>query len=65
MRRSGPKTVANAFPLADEALRRYEAGELKDDEYYPAGAVRHRILRPTDQEATPPLCANVSLLWCV
>jgi len=40
-----PETVANARPLADEALRRYEAGALKDGEYYPAEAVRHRIRR--------------------
>lgn len=38
-----PEGVANARPLADEALRRYEAGELNDGEFYPAEAVRHRI----------------------
>jgi hypothetical protein len=38
-----PEAVAAARPLADEALRRYEAGELKDCEYYPAETVRHRI----------------------
>ncbi len=38
-----PEAVADAHPLADEALRRYEAGELNDGEYYPAEAVRHRI----------------------
>lgn len=38
-----PEEVAEALPLAAEALRRYEAGELKDGEYYPAEAVRHRI----------------------
>ncbi len=38
-----PETVANARPFADEALRRYEAGELDDGEYYPAEAVLHRI----------------------
>jgi hypothetical protein len=38
-----PEAVSNSRPLADEALRRYEAGELKDGEYYPAEAVRHRI----------------------
>ena len=39
-----PEEVADALPLADEALRRYEAGEIEDGEYYPAEAVRHRIL---------------------
>ena len=36
--------VADALPLAAEALRRYGAGEIEDGEYYPAEAVRHRIL---------------------
>jgi len=36
--------VADALPLAAEAFRRYEAGEIEDGEYYPAEAVRHRIL---------------------
>ena len=39
-----PEEVAEALPLAAEALRRYEAGEIEDGEYYPAEAVRHRIL---------------------
>ncbi|MCB1206437.1 MAG: hypothetical protein KDN18_19420 [Verrucomicrobiae bacterium] len=39
-----PEEVAEALPLAAEALRRYEAGEIEDSEYYPAEAVRHRIL---------------------
>ncbi len=39
-----PEEVAEALPLAAEALRRYEAGEIGDGEYYPAEAVRHRIL---------------------
>ena len=39
-----PEEVADALPLAAEALRRYEAGEIEDGEYYPAEAVRHRIL---------------------
>ena len=39
-----PEEVAEALPLAAEALRRYEAGEIADGEYYPAEAVRHRIL---------------------
>jgi len=38
-----PEEVAEALPLAAEALRRYEAGEIGDGEYYPAEAVRHRI----------------------
>ena len=39
-----PEEVADALPLAAEACRRYEAGEIEDGEYYPADAVRHRIL---------------------
>jgi hypothetical protein len=39
-----PEEVAEALPLAAEAFRRYEAGEIEDGEYYPAEAVRHRIL---------------------
>jgi hypothetical protein len=39
-----PEKVADALPLAAEAFRRYEAGEIEDGEYYPAEAVRHRIL---------------------
>jgi hypothetical protein len=38
-----PEAVADTRPLANEAFRRCEAGELKDGEYYPAEAVRHRI----------------------
>ena len=39
-----PEEVADVIPLAAEAFRRYEAGEIEDGEYYPAEAVRHRIL---------------------
>lgn len=39
-----PEEVADALPLAAEALRRYKAGQIEDGEYYPAEAVRHRIL---------------------
>jgi hypothetical protein len=39
-----PEEVADALPLAAEASRRYEAGEIEDGEYYPTEAVRHRIL---------------------
>jgi hypothetical protein len=39
-----PAEVAEALPLAAEALRRYEAGEIGDGEYYPSEAVRQRIL---------------------
>jgi hypothetical protein len=39
-----PDAVADARPLADEALRRYEAGEIEDGDYYPAESVRQRIL---------------------
>jgi hypothetical protein len=39
-----PEEVAEALPLAAEACRRYEAGQIEDGEYYPAEAVRHRIL---------------------
>ncbi len=39
-----PEEVAEALPLAAEAFRRYEAGEIEDGEYYPAEALRHRIL---------------------
>jgi len=39
-----PEEVADALPLAAETFRRYEAGEIEDGEYYPAEAVRHRIL---------------------
>ena len=38
-----PEEVADVIPLAAEAFRRYEAGEIEDGEYYPAEAVRHRI----------------------
>lgn len=38
-----PEEVAEALPLAAEAHRRYGAGEIRDGEYYPAEAVRHRI----------------------
>ena len=50
-----PEAVADARPLADEALRRYKAGDLNDGEYYPAEAVRHRILheRAKGSQAQP------------
>ena len=38
-----PEEVDDAWHLADEAFRRYEAGEIEDGEYYPAEAVKHRI----------------------
>jgi hypothetical protein len=51
-----PVAVADARPLADEALSRYKAGELNDSEYYPAEAVRHRIRheRVKGSQAQPP-----------
>jgi hypothetical protein len=48
-----PEAVADARPLADEALRRYEAAELNDGEYYPAEAVRHRIRHERAKATTP------------
>ncbi len=50
-----PEEFAEALPLAAEALRRYEAGEIGDGEYYPAEAVRHRILheRAKGSQALP------------
>ena len=50
-----PEEVADALPLAAEAFRRYEAGEIEDGEYYPAEAVRHRILheRAKGSQAQP------------
>jgi len=50
-----PEEVAEALPLAAEACRRYEAGEIEDGEYYPAEAVRHRILheRAKGSQAQP------------
>jgi len=39
-----PEEVSEALPLAAEACRRYGAGEIEDGEYYPAEAVRHRIM---------------------
>jgi len=39
-----PEEFAHALPLAAEALRRYESGEIADAEYYPVEAVRRRIL---------------------
>jgi hypothetical protein len=51
-----PEEVADALPLAVEAFRRYEAGEIGDGEYYPAEAVRHRILheRAKGSQHQPP-----------
>jgi len=48
-----PEAVAKARPLADNALRRYEAGELKDCEYYPAETVRHRIRHERAKGSSP------------
>jgi hypothetical protein len=50
-----PEAVAEALPLAAEALRRYEAGEIGDGEYYPVESVRHRILheRAKGSQAQP------------
>lgn len=48
-----PEEVADALPLAAEALRRYEAGEIEDGEYYPAEAVRHRILHERAKGSQP------------
>jgi len=48
-----PEEVADALPLAAEALRRYEAGEIEDGEYYPAEAVRHRILHERAKGCQP------------
>jgi hypothetical protein len=51
-----PEEVADALPLAAEVFRRYEAGEIEDGEYYPAEAVRHRILheRAKGSQHHPP-----------
>jgi hypothetical protein len=50
-----PEGVADALPLAAEAYCRYEMGEIEDGEYYPAEAVRHRILceRAKESQAQP------------
>ena len=48
-----PEEVADALPLAAEALRRYEAGEIEDGEYNPAEAVRHRILHERAKGSQP------------
>ena len=48
-----PEEVADALPLAAEAFRRYEAGEIEDGEYYPAEAVRHRILHERAKGSQP------------
>jgi len=37
--------VSYALPLASEACRRYETGQITDGEYYPVEAVRDRIRR--------------------
>ncbi len=51
-----PEEVVEALPLAAEGFRRYEAGEIEDGEYYPAEAVRHRILheRAKGSQPLPP-----------
>ena len=48
-----PEEVADALPLAAEASRRYEAGQIEDGEYYPADAVRHRILHERAKSSKP------------
>ncbi len=48
-----PEEVAEALPLAAEAFRRYEAGQIEDGEYYPAEAVRHRILHERARRSPP------------
>lgn len=48
-----PDEVSDALPLAAEALRRYEAGEIGDSEYYPAETVRHRILHERAKRSPP------------
>ncbi len=48
-----PEEVAEALPLAAEACRRYEVGEIEDGEYYPAEAVRHRILHERAKGSPP------------
>jgi hypothetical protein len=48
-----PEPVAKARPLAAEARRRYGAGEIEDGEYYPAAAVRHRILHERAKGSQP------------
>lgn len=48
-----PEEVADALPLAAEAFRRYEAGEIEDGEYYPAEAVHHRILHEREKRQSP------------
>lgn len=53
-----PAEVAHALPLASEACRRYEAGQITDGEYYPVEAVRDRIRRArtrrSRQQPLPP-----------
>ena len=41
------------LPHAAEAFRRYEKGEIEDGEYYPAEAVRHRILHERAKGCQP------------
>ncbi len=48
-----PEEVAEALPLAAEACRRYEAGEIEDGQYYPAEAVHHRILHERAKGSHP------------
>ena len=53
-----PAEVCDALPLASEACRRYEAGQITDGEYYPVEAVRDRIRRAKEtssrQQHLPP-----------
>ena len=53
-----PAEICDALPLATEACRRYEAGQITDGEYYPVEAVRDRIrqarARGSRQQHLPP-----------
>jgi len=60
-----PAEVSDALPLATEACRRYEAGQITDGEYYPVEAVRDRIRRARarrsrEQHLTPTPKADSS-----
>jgi len=53
-----PTEVSDALPLATEACRRYEAGQITDGEYYPVEVVRDRIrqawAKSSRQQHLPP-----------
>lgn len=53
-----PAEVSDALPLATEACRRYEAGQITDGEYYPVEVVRDRIkqarAKSSRQQHLPP-----------